>query len=127
MAEPSPGSEPGGAPAAGEDLEESGPPDLDEIRSWSGYRLDDLTGAGVGRVEGPYMAESGGRPEWMLARMGRFGHHCLVPVRDAVAAGRHVWVPYKRELIREAPRIEPGTRLTPEGEAELRSHYEVRG
>jgi hypothetical protein len=125
MAEPSPGSEPGGAPAAGEDPDESGPPDLDEIRSWSGYRLDDLTGAGVGRVEGPYTPESGGRPEWMLARMGRFGHHCLVPVRDAVAAGRHVWVPYKRELIREAPRIEPGTRLTPEGEAELRSHYEV--
>ena len=125
MAEPSPGSEPRGAPAAGEDLDESAPPDLDEIRSWSGYRLDDLSGAGVGRVEGPYTAESGGRPEWMLARMGRFGHYCLVPVRDAVAAGRHVWVPYTRELIREAPRIEPGTRLTPEGEAELRSHYEL--
>jgi hypothetical protein len=127
MAELSPGSEPEETPVAAEDLDESAPPDLDEIRSWSGHRLDDLSGAGVGRVQGPYTAESGGRPEWMLARMGRFGHYCLVPARDAVAAAGHVWVPYTRELIREAPRTEPGTRLTPEDEAELRSHYGQHG
>lgn len=126
MAESSPGSEPEGAPVAAGDEAESAPPDLDEIRSWSGYRLDDLSGAGVGRVEGPYVGESGAGAEWMLARMGRFGHYCLVPARDAVAAARHVWVPYTRELIRDAPRIEPGRRLTPEGEAEVRSHYEIR-
>jgi hypothetical protein len=123
MAEPSPGSEPEGAPVTAEDAGEGAPPDVEDIRSWSGYRLDDLSGAGVGRVEGPYTAGSGTRAEWMLARMGRFGHYCLVPARDAVAAARHVWVPYTRNLIRHAPRTEPGTRLTPEDEAELRSYY----
>jgi hypothetical protein len=106
---------------------EASPPDVEEVRSWAGYRLDDLWAAGVGRVQGPYGAASGDRPEWLLARMGRFGHYCLVPARHAVAAAGHVWVPYTRAQIRRAPRIEPGTRLTPEVEASLRAHYELPG
>jgi hypothetical protein len=102
-------------------------PDLDELRSWTGHRLDDLSGARVGRVEGAYVSEPGGRPEWLLARMGRFGHHCLVPARDAVGAAGHVWVPYTREQIRAAPQIEPGAELDRAVEGELRSHYGLAG
>ena len=123
MAESSEGALPEGAPEAGADSDERSAPGPEEIRSWSGHRLDDLSGATVGRVQGPYAKGSGDRPAWLLARMGRFGHYCLVPARDAVAAAGHVWVPYTRAQIRQAPRIEPGTRLTPEVEADLRSHY----
>ena len=98
---------------------------LEEVKGWSGHKLDDLTGHAVGKVEGAYVDESSGRPEWLLARMGRFGHHCLIPARDAVAAAERVWVPYTRDQIRKAPRTEPNQPLTREREQALLEHYGV--
>ena len=97
----------------------------DRVQSWKGFRLDDIGGATVGKVEGAYVDAETGTPEWLLARMGRFGHHCLVPARDAVAAAGHVWVPHGRDEIRKAPRQEPGAELEREAERRLLSHYGV--
>ena len=97
----------------------------DEAQSWKGCKLDDIDGATVGKVEGAYVDSETGNREWLLARMGRFGHHCLVPARDAVAAGDHVWVPHARDHIRRAPRQEPGKGLEREAEQQLLSHYGV--
>lgn len=108
------------APAAGES-ELS----LEEVRGWAGYKLDDLTGHAVGKVEGVYVDDSSGRPEWLLARMGRFGHHCLLPARDAVAAAERVWVPYTRDQIRKAPRTEPNQPLERDREQALLEHYGI--
>ena len=69
-----------------------------------------MGGAQVGRIEGRVVSESAGM-EWLLARMGRFGHYCLVPGRDAVSANGRVWVPYTRDQIRRAPRVEPNAPL----------------
>jgi hypothetical protein len=38
-----------------------------------------------------------------------------------------VWVPYTRELIRSAPKIEPGSSLAREREQELLRHYGIAG
>jgi hypothetical protein len=97
----------------------------EEVKGWKGFKLDDLGGSPIGKIEGAYVDEEGGRPEWLLARMGRFGHHCLVPARDAVAAGSHVWVPYDRDQIRKAPRQDPGKPLDRDGEQVLLDHYGV--
>ena len=72
----------------------------------AGHRLDEIGGVGVGKVEGAYVDAEERRAEWLFA-MGRFGHHTLVPARDAVAGVGHVWVPYARRPIRRAPQIEP--------------------
>lgn len=96
---------------------------LDEAKGWVGFKLDELGGQSVGRVEAVYVDDASGRPEWLLARMGRFGHHCLVPARDAVAAGGHVWVPYARDQIRKAPRTEPSAALDCDRERSLLEHY----
>lgn len=98
---------------------------LAEAQGWQGFKLDDLSGATVGKVEGIYVDEQSGEPEWLLARMGRFGHHCLVPARDAVGAVGHVWVPYTRDQIRKAPRMEPGRPLEQQAETALLEHYGV--
>ena len=42
-----------------------------------GHKLDEMGGAQVGRIEGRVSKSHAG--EWLLARMGRFGHYCLVP------------------------------------------------
>jgi hypothetical protein len=96
-----------------------------EAQGWQGFKLDDIGGATVGKIEGVYVDEQTGEPEWILARMGRFGHHCLVPARDAVGAAGHVWVPYSRDQIRKAPRIEAGKALEQQAETTLLEHYGV--
>jgi hypothetical protein len=81
----------------------------------------------VGKVEGAYLDASSGRPEWLLSRMGRFGHFCLVPARDAVGGVGRVWVPYTHDQIRQAPRIEPKSELTRAREDEVLAHYGIGG
>jgi hypothetical protein len=98
---------------------------LAEAQAWKGFRLDDIGGATVGKIEAVYVDEQTGDPEWLLARMGRFGHHCLVPARDAVGAAGHVWVPYSRDQIRKAPRMDPDKPLEQQSETVLLEHYGV--
>jgi hypothetical protein len=100
-------------------------PGVDEVRRWVGARLDEIGGGRVGKLEGVYVDHRSGAPAWLLARMGRFGRHTLVPVGDAVAGVGRVWVPYPRELLRGAPRIEPGDELDLEREQELSRHYGI--
>ncbi len=100
-------------------------PSLQEVQGWKGSRLDEMSGSGAGKIEGVYVDSDNGRPEWLLARMGRFGHHSLVPARDAVGGVGHVWVPYDRETIRKAPRVEPGDPLTAERELAFCRHYGI--
>jgi hypothetical protein len=104
---------------------DTGPPSLDEIRAWIGWRLDEIGGSAVGRIEGAYVDEASGKPHWLHVRMGRFGHHTLVPSGDAVAGVGRVWVPYDRDTIRRAAKIDSKEPLTREQELELCSHYEL--
>src|SRR5436190_929442 len=62
-------------------LEQGAPdrPELPEVLAWAGHKLDEMHGASVGRIDGAYVDAEGGEPEWLLVRMGRFGHHTLVP------------------------------------------------
>jgi hypothetical protein len=96
-------------------------PHADTVRAWKGHRLDDVSGASVGKIEGAFGEREG--PPWLLARMGRFGHYTLVPGRDAVEGVGHVWVPYSRDQIRRAPRVEPQAGPDPETVRALRAHY----
>lgn len=98
---------------------------LDQAKAWAGHRLDEIGGAGVGKVEGVFVDEQTGRPEWLLARMGRFGHHTLVPARDAVEGVKRVWVPYTRDQIRQAPKIAAGKPVARDAERELLRHYGI--
>jgi len=100
-------------------------PNVAEAKGWVGARLDEMGGAGVGKIEGVYVDERSGEPEWLLARLGRFGRYALVPARDAVEGVGEVWVPYDREVLRGAPKFEPRQELDPESEAELSAYYET--
>jgi hypothetical protein len=109
-------------------IEESapaGPPGLDEARGWSGWKLDGYSGASVGRVEGVLTDVTSGEPVWLVVRMGRFGHFSAVPFALVAAGVGRVWAPYDRELIRQAPRLEPGSPLTRERELELCAHFRI--
>jgi hypothetical protein len=102
-------------------------PSAEEVLAWTGHRLDEIAGGNVGKVEGAYVDAESGRPEWLLSRMGRFGHYTLVPARDAVVGAGHVWIPYTRDQIRQAPKITPKAELTKDREAELLDFYGIGG
>lgn len=96
---------------------------LDEALSWVGFRLDDLYGAGIGKVESVYIDAEDQTPQWLLTKQGRFGgNHVLVPLEDAAAGAGHVWVPYERDLIKAAPDVPAGP-LTLEAETTLCRHF----
>jgi hypothetical protein len=93
----------------------------EELQTWTGYALDDVRGVGVGKVEAIVTGE---QPfGWLLARMGRFGHHTAIPARDAVEGLERVWVPYSRDQIRDAPHVEALETIDPLMERELLEHY----
>lgn len=103
------------------------PLELSEVRSWAGSRLDEIGGGTVGKVEGAYVDADSGKPEWLLVRLGRFGHHGLVPAREAVGGVGHVWVPYYRDAIRRSPKVDTKAPLSRERELELLSHFGIAG
>ena len=99
-------------------------PSLNEALGWIGSRVDDVYGASVGRLEDVWIDPGTGVPRWLLVKEGRFGgRSTLVPFSDATAGAGHVWVPYERDVVREAPQIKPGVPLTQQVEATLRNHY----
>lgn len=100
-------------------------PAAGDVRHWAGYRLDEIGGGNVGKIEGVFVDAESGDPEWLVARMGRFGHYTLIPARDAVAGVKHVWVPYTRDQIRAAPKVDPRADMTAGGERELLGHYGI--
>lgn len=106
---------------------ESARPTRDEIHGWKGHRLDEIAGDSVGKVEGLFIDAESGEPEWILARLGRFGSHTLVPARDAVEGVGRVWVPYSRDVIRGGPKVDPASSLTASAERSLLDHYGVAG
>ncbi len=89
--------------------------------TFEGHALDDIRGVGVGRIESVVSGDHEGG--WLLARMGRFGHHTAVPARDAVEGVERVWVPYSRDQIRQAPKVDAIETLDPAMERELLAHY----
>lgn len=106
------------------ELRVGGKPSLEEALGWIGSRVDDIYGAGVGSLEDVWIDPGTGAPRWLLVREGHFGDRTtLIPFEDATAGAGHVWVPYERGVVGAAPVVEPGTPLTHQLEASLRTHY----
>lgn len=99
-------------------------PSLDEALGWVGSRVDDIYGAGVGRLDDVWIDPGTGAPRWLLVKEGRFGGRTtLIPFEDATAGAGHVWIPYERDVVRHAPVVAPGAPLTQQLENALRKHY----
>ncbi len=98
-------------------------PSLEQLQGWIGWRVSDLNGSAVGRVE-DVLRDERGSPSWLLVSEFRFGdgRRFMVPVADAVGGGGHVFSPHRRERIRLTARIS-GPRVTRQADRRLRSHY----
>src|SRR3954451_19133028 len=100
-------------------------PSLEQARGWTGHRIDEIGGAGVGRVESVFVDTESGEPVWVVAKLGRFGKVIAIPFLDCAAGAGHVWVPHTRTVLRDAPVIDPERSLTREQELAICAHYGV--
>lgn len=100
-------------------------PSLDDVQAWVGYRVDGIDGHSVARVEGVFVDSDSGEPAWVLVKLGRFGRVVPVSIRECAAAAGRVWVPHDREVIREAPAVDPTRPLTGNQERQVLDYYGI--
>jgi hypothetical protein len=87
-----------------------------EVRSATGERI-----GGIGQV---YLDNETGEPNWVTVKTGLFGtQESFVPLGQADADGANVTVPYDKDTIKNAPRLDAGGSLTPEEEKRLYAYY----
>jgi uncharacterized protein (TIGR02271 family) len=99
-------------------------PDIDTVRGWQGRTMVDGDGDRIGSIEGIYADDQSGAPEWALVKTGLFGtKSSFVPIAQASQRNDDVQVPYDKQLVKDAPRIEADQHLSEAEEQQLWRHY----
>jgi uncharacterized protein (TIGR02271 family) len=99
-------------------------PDVNTVRNWQGGTMVDREGDRIGQIESIYVDDQTGEPEWALVNTGFFGtRSTFVPIAQAAARGDQVQVPYEKQLIKDAPNMDPDGHLSEQEEQELWRHY----
>lgn len=85
-------------------------------------------GAKIGSIGQLYADDDTGEPTWVTVKTGLFGtSESFVPVEGAHHQGDDLVVPYTKEHVKDAPRVDADGHLTPEEEDRLYTYYERGG
>ena len=88
-------------------------PDMDTVRGWEGRTLLDRDGSRIGSIDAIYLDDQTGQPEWALVNTGLFGtKSSFVPLAQATQTDQDVRVPYDKQLVKDAPRIDADQHLS---------------
>jgi uncharacterized protein (TIGR02271 family) len=97
---------------------------MTDAYEWHGRDLVDRQGDEVGTIEELYLDQQTEQPEWAAVRTGLFGKKLsFVPIQDAEPTGEQVRVPFEKDQVKDAPRIDPDGELSQQEEATLYAHY----
>ena len=82
-------------------------------------------GEKIGKFGQIFLDDQTGNPEWVTVRTGLFGmSESFVPLGDASVRGDEVHVPYDKQTVKDAPRIDDAEgHLSPADEQELYRYY----
>ena len=81
-------------------------------------------GEKLGTLGDIYFGDHSGAPQWATVNTGLFGtSQSFVPLDQATVAGDDLQVPYDKELVKGAPRVEADGHLSPAEEEELYRYY----
>jgi uncharacterized protein (TIGR02271 family) len=99
-------------------------PDIETIRTWEGRAMVDRDGGRIGTIDAIYLDDQTGQPEWALVTTGLFGaKSSFVPLAQATQTGEEVRVPYDKQLVKDAPRVDVDQHLSEAEERQLWRHY----
>jgi uncharacterized protein (TIGR02271 family) len=98
---------------------------MTEAYDWRGRTIVDADGGKVGTLEELFRDEDTEQAEWAAVRTGLFGAKLsFVPIQAAEPAGEDVRVPFTKDQIKDAPKIdEADGQLSQQEEAQLYEHY----
>jgi uncharacterized protein (TIGR02271 family) len=99
-------------------------PEIDTVRTWQGRTMVDRDGSRIGTIDAIYLDDRTGEPEWALVNTGLFGtKSSFVPLAQATSTDQDIRVPYDKQLVKDAPRIDPDRHLSEAEERQLWRHY----
>jgi uncharacterized protein (TIGR02271 family) len=82
-------------------------------------------GSKIGSIGQLYADDDTGEPTWVTVKTGLFGtSESFVPVEGAHNQGEDLVVPFTKEHVNDAPRVDADGHLTPEEEDRLYTYYE---
>jgi len=95
---------------------------IDQILGKTVYGSD---GGKLGKVGQVYLDDATNRPEWLTVQTGLFGNHeSFVPVAQGELNDSGLTVPYSKEQVKDAPRVDADQgHLSQDEEAALYRHY----
>ena len=82
----------------------------------------------IGSIGQVYADDNNGQPTWVTAKTGLFGtSESFVPLEGARIEGSDVVVPYTKDQVKDAPRVDADGYLEPAEEERLYAHYDLAG
>jgi sporulation protein YlmC with PRC-barrel domain len=98
---------------------------LEDVQTWRGKKVIDADGDKIGTIEDVFLDRHTGAPEWATVKTGLFGlKSSYVPIRDAELMGEdEVRVPFQKEQVKDAPKVDADGELSADEERRLWEHY----
>ena len=82
----------------------------------------------IGSIGQIYADDDNGQPTWVTARTGLFGtSESFIPLEGARLEGSDIVVPYTKDQVKDAPRVDTDGHLEPSEEDRLYEHYQLNG
>jgi uncharacterized protein (TIGR02271 family) len=99
-------------------------PTIEDAKTWRGYDAVGPNANKLGTIEDIYLDQETGEAEWVALKTGMFGGKLsFAPLAQARQDGDTIVLPYEKEQIKNAPRVEADGELSQDEEAQLYRHY----
>ena len=100
---------------------------VDDLLQRNGSVLS-ADGDKIGSVGQVYADDADGQPTWVTVKTGLFGtSESFVPLQRARLEGDDIVVPYTKDQVKDAPRVDTDGHLEPTEEDRLYDHYGIGG
>src|SRR5919112_5905128 len=95
-----------------------------DIQRLFGTDVYEQDGGKIGSASQVYLDNRSGEPEWVSVKTGLFGtKESFVPLQRASLAEDRIVVPFSKDQVKNAPRIDTDGDLSPAEEEELYRYY----
>lgn len=100
----------------------------EDFGTLAGRNVVGSDGEKIGKIDQLYADREDGHPTFMTVSTGLFGGRAsFIPVSEARVTGDDVTVPYSKDLVKDAPNVDPDGEISPEEEDRIYSHYSMGG
>ncbi|MEU3451170.1 PRC and DUF2382 domain-containing protein [Streptomyces thermolilacinus] len=96
------------------------------VEGLQGATAYDSNGEKIGTIGQVYVDDRLGTPEWVTVKTGLFGtKETFVPLAGARRQGADLHVPYTKDMVKDAPRLDADEHLDSSEEQRLYRHYQL--